>query len=172
MHFSLQSLKPAKQVGVNLLQALYTARIQTVQQATLKQRICLLATLTINRVVVVSKPVEKYIGSIVRIVFGQCLYVFIVKSIGISFFAIGSLELEVVSDAHELNAIGYQFLFKPTPIVTSLGIICFIIDCTNYINSRELLFGMFFIPSSPHLAIIIEPNGYFDIAIYFNIRCL
>ena len=39
----------------------------------------------------------------------------VVESIGGTFLSIGSFELEVVSDAHELNAIGSKFLFKPLP---------------------------------------------------------
>lgn len=79
----------------------------------------------------------------------------------------GSFELELVSDAHELNAVGSKFLFKPTPIVTSLYIIRLIINCTNYINSREPPFGFLLIPYRSHLTVVIESDGYFG-----HKRCL
>ena len=61
------------------------------------------------------------------------------SSISKSLLAIRSLEFEVVSDAHELNAICSKFLFQPSPIVTSFHIVILIIDGTHDIRSRKLI---------------------------------
>ena len=61
------------------------------------------------------------------------------SSISKPLLAIRSLEFEVVSDAHELNAICSKFLFQPSPIVTSFHIVILIIDGTHDIRSRKLI---------------------------------
>ena len=61
------------------------------------------------------------------------------SSISKSLLAIRSLEFELVSDAHELNAICSKFLFQPSPIVTSFHIVILIIDGTHDIRSRKLI---------------------------------
>ena len=61
------------------------------------------------------------------------------SSISKSLLAIRSLEFELVSDAHELNAICSKFLFQPSPIVTSFHIVILIINGTHDIRSRKLI---------------------------------
>jgi hypothetical protein len=64
------------------------------------------------------------------------------------------LEFEVVSDAHELNAIGVEFLFQPSPIVTSLHIVLLIVYGTHNICGRKPPLRVFFVPNGTNLSVI------------------
>ena len=66
----------------------------------------------------------------------------------------GRLKLEVVSDTHELNAFRAELPFKPSPVVTCLGIVLFVVDGTHDVCGREPPFVVILVPNSPHLAVI------------------
>lgn len=71
-------------------------------------------------------------------------------------------QFEVVSDAHELNTICIEFLLEPSPIVTSLYIVVFIVDGTYDVSRREppLIVGI--IPYGSHFAIIEKAYRHSD----------
>ena len=123
-------------------------------QTAINKGIGFLLTLSVNAVVTVGEPVEKQTGTIIWIVFRQSLNTIAVQSISKALFAVGSLEFEVVSDTHELNAISRKLLFKPSPIVTSLHIIIFIVDSTHDVSSREPPLAVFLVPNGSYFAVV------------------
>ena len=123
-------------------------------QTAINKGIGFLLTLSVNAVVTVGEPVEKQTGTIIWIVFRQSLNTIAVQSISKALFAVGSLEFEVVSDTHELNAISRKLLFKPSPIVTSLHIIIFIVDGTHDVSSREPPLAVFLVPNGSYFAVV------------------
>ena len=80
---------------------------------------------------------KESVRTIVRIVLRQSLHTICIQRISVSLLAIRSLEFEVVSDAHELNAICSKFLFQPSPIVTSFHIVILVIDGTHNIRAEN-----------------------------------
>ena len=71
--------------------------------------------------------------------------------------AVGCHKLEVVSDTHELNTVGRQFLFQPTPIVTSFLVVLFIVDGAYDIGGGVLRLAS--LMSQPPLAVLLVPHG-------------
>ncbi len=84
-------------------------------------------------------------------------HILTVQYIGYTLFAVGNNNFQFVSAIHELNAIMFQPAFKPTPIVTGLGIVRLIINSAHNVSNRELPTVVFVIPDRPHLAIIEKP---------------
>ena len=124
-------VETAKQICMNLLQSLYCSWFQCLHQSTFEERISLFLTLTINGAITIGKPFKECMGTVVGIVFGYRLYTIGIQSVSSTLFTIWSLEFEVVSDTHELNALCIELLFEPTPVVTSFHIIVLIIDGTH-----------------------------------------
>ena len=81
-----------------------------------------------------------------------------VQSIGKTLFAVRSLEFEVVSDAHELNAIGIEFLFQPSPIVASLHIVILVVNGTHDVCCREPPLTVFLVPDCSYFAVVEEAD--------------
>ena len=79
---------------------------------------------------------------------GQSLYAVRIQCIGSTLLAVGRHKLELVSVTHELNAVGFQFLFQPTPVMSSLLVVRLVIDGSHNICSLE-----------PPLAVLLVPNG-------------
>lgn len=127
------------------------------EQAALKQCVCLFAALSVNGIVAVCEPVKKLTRPVIRIMLGKKNYPITIQYIGNTLFAIRGLEFEPASGTHELNTFLLQLTFKPTPIVTGLCIIRLIIDSTHHIRSREPPAVVLVIPDLPHLAIIEKP---------------
>ena len=100
---------------MNLLQALNGSWIHTIEQSTLDKRISFFLALSVDAVVAIGEPVKKRTGTIIWIVFRQSLNAIAVQCISKTLFTVRSLEFEVVSDAHELNATGIKFLFQGNP---------------------------------------------------------
>ena len=69
---------------------------------------------------------------------------------------IRSLEFEVVSNTNQLNTLRIEFLFQPSPVVTSLHIVVFIVDGPHNVCSREPPLAVLVIPDGPHLAVVEE----------------
>lgn len=127
------------------------------EQAALKQCVCLFAALSVNGIVAVCEPVKKLTRPVIRIMLGKKNYPITIQYIGNTLFAIRGLEFEPASGTHELNTFLLQLTFKPTPIVTGLCIIRLIIDSTHHIRSREPPAVVLVIPDCPHLAVIEKP---------------
>ena len=52
---------------------------------------------------------------------------------------IKSLEFEVVSNTNQLNTLRIEFLFQPTPVVTSRHIVVFIVNGPHTVASVRIL---------------------------------
>ena len=144
---------------MNLLQGLYCSNVFIGYEVAFHEGVCLLLALAIYCVVTICEPVKECVCSIVWIVLGEDFHTFIVKSISSSFLSVRSLKFEVVSDTHELNSICIQFLLQSTPIVSSLDIVIFFIDCTDDVNRRKPPLGICLIPNGPDLAVVEESDG-------------
>ena len=88
-------------------------------------------------IVAVGKPVQEGICAVGGIVFRQRLDTLRVQRIRSPLLPIRSLELEVVSDTHELYPFYSELSFEPAPIVTGLDIIILIIDSTDNVYGRK-----------------------------------
>ena len=144
-----------------LLQAFDTAGFERIEQATFEEVVCFFATLTINRIVRINKPVQKVICPTIRVVFCQYAYAISIQNICLSLFAIRSLKFEVVSSTHDFNAFCTEFPFQPTPIVSRFNIIRFIVNRTHDIYRREKPLALGITPNSTHLFIIVKTYGLF-----------
>ena len=96
----------------------------------------------------------------------QCFHTRIVERISCPPLAIGRFKFELVSVTHELDSIRIQFSFKPIPVVSSLGIIRFVIDSPYYITGRkhheELASPFFLFFSAMAAGLLVQPfNGFF-----------
>lgn len=127
------------------------------EQAALKQCVCLFAALSVNGIVAVCEPVKKLTRPVIRIMLGKKNYPITIQYIGNTLFAIRGLEFEPASGTHELNALLMQLTFKPAPVITGLRIVRLIIDSAHHICSREPPAVVLVIPNRPHLAIIEKP---------------
>ena len=67
---------------------------------------------------------------------------------------IRSLEFEVVSNTNQLNTLRIEFLFQPSPVVTSLHIVVFIVDGPHNVCSREPPLAMFLVPNGSNFSIV------------------
>ena len=90
----------------------------------------------------------------------QRLYSFGIEGVSCALFAVWRLKLELVSDTHELNAVGRQFLFQPTPIVTSFLIVLLIVDSPHDVGGGELPFSVLLVPNSTNFVVIIKTYGF------------
>ena len=116
---------------MNLLQAFDATRLQRIQQAAFKHRICLLFALPVNGVVAVGKPIQESVRPVVGIMLGKGLYTLRVHRVRSPLLTVRGFEFEVVSDTHELNAIGSEF-----PL------------------------GILLVPNGPHLPVIVAAYGF------------
>ena len=145
---------------MNLLQALHRPRLQRIQQPAFKEVIRFLLALPVDGIVAVGEPIQESIRPVGRIVLRQRLGTLCIQRIRRPLLAVRRLELEVVSDTHELNPLPGEFPLEPAPVVTSLDIIILIVDSTDNIDGREPPFGMLLIPNGTDLTVIIEAYGF------------
>ncbi len=84
-YLSGKVVEPAEEVGMDLLEALHRARLHTVEDAALKQRVGFLLTLTVDGVVAIDEPVEEGACAVVGIVFGQGLNTLGIQCVSVPF---------------------------------------------------------------------------------------
>ena len=66
--------------------------------------------------------------------------------------------VQPVSDTHEFNSICIQLLFQPSPVVSRLDIVIFLVNRTDDVNRRKPPLGIYLIPNSPDLAVVEETD--------------
>ena len=63
-------IQSSEYISMYLLQTLDASWLKFVEQSTLKEVVCFLFALTVNRIVTISKPIKKLVCTVVRIVLG------------------------------------------------------------------------------------------------------
>ena len=118
-YLSSKLIETTKEIGMDLLQTFHAAWLKRVKQTAFKQSVSLLATLSVDGIVAVCKPVKKPARPVVGIMFGKNNNALAIEHICLALLAIRSLEFEPVSGTHELDSFLFELTLKPTPIVSA-----------------------------------------------------
>ena len=121
--------------------------------------------------IAVGKPVKEGVGSVVRVVFCQCLHTTGVEGIGGSLLAVGGFKFELVSDTHQLDSFLGHLGLQILPIVSALCIVILFVYGTHNVGGSEPPFAVLFVPNGTDLAVFIESDGFFVHYRCFSSRC-